>query len=197
MKYSELIKLKNGGLMEIDEKAFSVGRVGAAASSQISSFGISGSVNAKAAQLLGAVVLKLNKAEAGTGMWVPYLAGRTVYGYLSGSQTWASSGPFSGCYLEVGSNNQQIYVAHISCESKDDANVEAWKSVLPGRTVLFSAKISMSRNLPPNTMNAAAITFVSVTGSVIEVTRVDVKTASTGGMSGQVFDVQLVANGSS
>lgn len=194
MKYSDLVKFKNGG-MEIDEKGFSIMRAGNQ-SSQIGIFGISAGSDSKAAQILGTKVLKLSRSGGGTGVWVPYLANCTVYGYLTGGQTWAASGPFSGCYYEVGTSNGQVYVAHISCEERNDPNVEAWKSVLPNRTVLFSAKMSMSRNLPVGASNAAAIAFASISGGAVECTRVDVQTASFGGMTGPIFDVQPVANGS-
>ena len=193
MKYSDLVKYKNGGGLEVNERTLSLKSAGLA-DAQIGSYAITAAADHNAAKLLGAKVLKLGRADAGTGMWVPYIPNRTVYDYLSGAQTWAASGPFSGCYIEVGQKDGKVYVAHISCESRDDPNVAAWGDVLPGRTVLFSAKMSMSGNLPAGTTNAAAVVFASVAGGAVEVTRVDVQTLSAGGMTGPIFDVQKVAN---
>ena len=112
----------------------------------------------------------------------------SVYGLLSGGQSWAASAPFSGCYFEVGKLHGQIYAAHISCEGPGDPNVEEWESK-PGKQVLFSSKISMALDLPVGATNVGAVVFASIEGETVEVTRVDVQTRSFGGMSGPIFNV--------
>ena len=195
MKFADLVKFKNTGKIAIPESTFQVARTGGStASIQESSFGI-GLQGAKALKLLGEPnLLALTKSASGEGMWVPYLAGRSVYGFLSGAQTWAASGPYSGCYFEVGKLKGRIYVAHISCEGATDPNVEAWKgaSAMSGKQVLYSKKIGMARDLPAGATNVATIVFADIAGDTVSVTRVDVQTASAGGMSGPIFDVKQI-----
>jgi hypothetical protein len=143
----------------------------------------------------GDKILNLSKSVGGTGMWVPYQANSTVYGNLTGGQTWAASGPYSGCYFVVGRHDGKIFVAHVSCENQNDANVNYWdsKSGMTG-DILFKKKIGMAANLPKGATNAAAIVFASVAGGTVSATRIDVKTSSAGGMSGLIFNVEALVS---
>jgi hypothetical protein len=190
MKYSDLIKYK-GGEAAIAERSLSVLSAGAGPA-QIASIGVSAG-DSKAGKLLGIPVLTV-KAGGADGLWIPYIANRTIYDYVSGGQSWVASGPFSGCYFEVGTHGGRTYAAHISCEGKNDPNVAAWDGVLPGRTVLFRAKIGMALDLPVGARNVAAVVFANIAGGAVEATRVDVQTKSAGGMSGPIFNVQAVAS---
>lgn len=71
----------------------------------------------------------------------------------------------------------------------------AWKNspVMQGRQILFSKQFKLSNVLPTGTTNAAAIIFAYIQSSEVFVTRVDVKTKSPGGMSGEIFDVKNVS----
>jgi hypothetical protein len=188
MKYAVLAKYKNG-IADISDKAMSVTRTGAQGDRWQESAIAVESAGDKASALLGKEVLALTKREGG-GLWIPYLAGRTVFGFLSGGQSWLVSGPFSGCYFEIGTFEGRVYGAHVSCEGKDDANVEAWKKgPLSGGKVLISTKVGMSHDLPVGTRNAAAIVFAAISGETVAMTRVDIQTQSAGSMSGPIFDV--------
>ena len=197
MKYSDLIQYKHNGVMWVREPALYTARSGG--NPQEASIAIRQS-SLESRQLVSRVtgenLLQLIKAEDGDGMWIPYLAGRSVYGFLSGSQSWAASGPYSGCYFEVGRLKGRVYVAHISCESKDDVNVETWNHspVMAGKEKLFSSKIGMAAVLPLDTTNAATIVFADLSGGKVSVSRVDVQTQSAGGMSGPIFDVREIAS---
>lgn len=197
MKYSDLIKYKHNGVMLVRESALYTARSGG--NPQEASIAIRQS-SLESQQLVsrmtGENLLQLIQAEGGDGMWIPYLAGKSVYGFLSGSQSWAASGPYSGCYFEVGRLKGRIYVAHISCESKTDENVETWNNspVMAGKEKLFSKKIGMADVLPLGTTNAATIVFADLSGGQVAVTRVDVQTKSAGGMSGPIFDVREITS---
>jgi hypothetical protein len=65
------------------------------------------------------------------GMWVHYLETRANYGIAEGGETWAASGPFSGCQIVVGKKDGRIYVAHIAQQSGSTADKDwaarGWK----------------------------------------------------------------------
>lgn len=148
--------------------------------------------SSKASSMLGAKVLAVTKRPSGDAVWIPYHAQASIYGYLEGGANVAMSGPFSGCYFEVGRHEGRLYAAHVSCENKTDPNVTDWLAGkgLAGREVLFRSKVGMSKSLPQGTTNAAAIVFAQIEGGAVKATRVDVQTQSAGGMSGPIFDVQ-------
>jgi hypothetical protein len=134
-------------------------------------------------------ILDLKASGGGDGMWVPYQASASVYGYLDGGQTWAASGPYSGCYFVVGKHAGKTFVAHVSCENKNDSNVAAWEKSEFAKNILFKKKIGMATSLPMGSVGAAAIVFANVSSNSIEVTRVDIRTTSPGEMSGLIFNV--------
>ena len=137
-------------------------------------------------------VLDLSASEQGTGVWIPYQAKSNVYGYLTSGQTWAASGPFSGCYFYLGRHADKIYAAHVSCEGPSDANVAEWEKSEFAKNALFKKKIGMAESLPLGSRGAAAVIFANVAGDNIEVTRVDIRTENAGSMSGMIFAVEKI-----
>jgi hypothetical protein len=127
-------------------------------------------------------ILKLIKKAAGSGLWVPYITQKNVFGYVSTYHFWAASGPFSGCVFEVGEKDGRKYVAHLSRESKVDLNIEAWNEV-KGRRVLFTKKIDILHQ-------DAGATIVFANFHPLTVTRVDIATKDAGGMTGQILKVE-------
>ena len=189
MKFANLINYKNAQMI-INERNFAVARPKLATTHEAViavSFGDMG----KAGAVLGEKFLTVSKSGAGDAVWIPYLPKISVYGYLDGGQSVAVSGPFSGCYFEVGKHGGRVYAAHVSCEGKGDENVVEWLAGngLADRTVLFRKKIGMAAALPDGATNAAAIVFAQIEGNNVTVTRVDVMTQSAGGMSGPIFGV--------
>lgn len=188
MKYHDLIKF-NHGTMQIDEKAV-FGTVGEDTVQACNGVALQEAESSITKQKMlffkkSVYTLELTAAE-GNGLWVPYRAKQSVYS-LIGGKTWAASGPYSGCYFEVGKIGGLYYAAHISKESKIDPNLGEWDNV--AKTVLFRKKIGLSRSLPRGARGAAAIVFANFEGAV-SVTRVDVLTQSAGQMHGPIFNVQ-------
>src|SRR5882724_3509205 len=71
--------------------------------------------------------LKLSSGTgADSGMWVHYLPGRANYGLAGAGQTWAASGPFSGCHIAVGLKGSQVFVAHIAKDNSEDGAESDW-----------------------------------------------------------------------
>ncbi|MBU6258890.1 MAG: hypothetical protein KGL18_17965 [Burkholderiales bacterium] len=197
MKYGDLAKYRHAGVMMLKEPALSTLRAGG--NPQQASIAVRRSTEESQrviSQVTGENLLQLIRDDAGDGLWVPYLAQKTVYGFLSGAQTWAASGPYSGCYFEVGRIDGRIYVAHISCEMKNDPNVAAWREApeMARKEVLFSKKIGMAAEFPLGTTNAATIVFADLAGGRVAATRVDVQTRSAGGMSGPIFGVEEITS---
>ncbi len=193
MDFKQLIKLKNGGSLVISERVFSGTR------KDLGEFGVSQQSmpmkpQDKASKILGENVLSFGKADGG-GVWIPYLPKASVYDFLNGGQTWFASGPFSGCWFEVGKLNGQYYAAHISCEGRNDVSKERFDAngEVAGKEVLFCERIRMAEQIPDGCSFPQAIVFASITGDKLEVVRVDVRGSSFGSLSGAVFNVtQLV-----
>ena len=138
----------------------------------------------------GALALKSGDGDP-PGMWVHYLQGKSAFGIAQGGETWAASGPFSGCHIIVGKKDGQIYVAHIAHETKEQA-VEAdqawagrgWRDEVWGRW-----KVSA----PSGDFNCNSIVFVDWSGgtapNAISVVRLDLKTKSMGGFDKAPMEV--------
>lgn len=194
MKYADLIKFKTGGHMHINERMLATARPGSEVQEAAipAKFGDPG----KAGSMMGEKILTVAPSSAGDAAWIPYHAKCSIYGYLDAGKTVAVSGPFSGCYFEVGVHGGRIYAAHVSCEGSTDQNAKDWLDGkgLTERTVLFRSKVGLSDTLPKGATNAAAIVFAQVDGNTVRATRVDVQTQSAGGMSGPIFDVKELVN---
>ena len=149
----------------------------------------------KASKLLGmANGLNVVKDPGGKGVWVPYLANKNFYAHIGAGCTWAASGPFSGCFFEIGKMGGKVYAAHVSNEGENSPNLPEWEKTQ--REVWFRAKIGMSPDLPKDAMGAAGVVFATGFGSKaeVEVTRVDAMTMNPGSMVGPIFSVKRVDN---
>ncbi|MDB5446694.1 MAG: hypothetical protein JWQ97_2011, partial [Phenylobacterium sp.] len=191
MKYADLMTLKYNGLIKMDEASL-LAPAGAAVINQPASFRVAGEVT-------GGKTLELKIADGGPGIWVPYLARRNIYGFMDGAASWAASGPYSGCYFEVGASGGRTYVAHISREGENDANLAAWDTCaeLGGKTVLFKKRIRMAKNVPTG-MTASqgfqTIIFAAITGAAVAATRIDILTDKASGMSGRILNVEAITS---
>jgi hypothetical protein len=132
-------------------------------------------------------------AKDDKGMWIPYQPKQAIYGFAAAGETWAASGPFSGCEIEVGTHAGRIYVAHLSRESGSRA-VANWDSGALAKSSDTRVWVREKVPLASDKFYASSYVFVSwgngalVTGGV-QVTRVDVKTKSMSGDSGTIFKV--------
>lgn len=128
----------------------------------------------------GAVTL----TRGNRGLWIPYRAQVATYDFL-GNYAWAASGPFSGCELAVGQHGDDIYVAHISVESRrlEARNAFAtWVRHAP--QPMYMAPIRAARQ----TGNYACYAFVSV--APLEIVRMDVRTRTIGGTDGRIMAIE-------
>jgi hypothetical protein len=132
------------------------------------------------------------------GMWVHYLESRANYGIAEAGETWAASGPFSGCEIVIGKKDGRVYMAHIAKQSGSTADKDwagrgwrdevwaRWKVPIPSLEGYYTS----------------SIVFVDwsagTTPRDISVVRVDIKTGVIGGsgMGGfvnrpmQIFQVE-------
>jgi hypothetical protein len=132
-------------------------------------------------------------AKDDKGMWIPYQPKQAIYGFAAEGETWAASGPFSGCEIEIGTHAGRVYVAHLSVESGSRAAAN-WDSGDLAKS--SDTQVWMREKVPlaSNQFFASSYIFVSwVNGAVgprgVQVTRVDVKTKSMSGDSGTIFKV--------
>jgi hypothetical protein len=186
MNYNRLLRLSNGGALMINERTFSgVRKTNADFDVEQQSIGMK--QQEKPSAVFGGLVFA---AGLGDGLWIPYLAKRTVYDFLTGGQSWFASGPFSGCWFEVGRANGRFYAAHISCEGSNDGSKESFVADpgLGAREVLFSERIRTANNFPQGCF-PQAIVFASIKGAKVEVVRVDIQGKDYGSLSGEVFSV--------
>jgi len=132
-------------------------------------------------------------AQPDAGMWIPYQPKQAIYGFAAEGESWASSGPFSGCEIEIGTHAGRVYMAHLSAESGSKA-ASLWDAA-PISTS-SDTQVWMRQKIPlaSNKFFASSYVFVSwVSGSTgprgIQITRVDVKTKGMSGDDGTVFNV--------
>lgn len=143
--------------------------------------------------------LTLGDGDAsGAGMWVQYIAGRGCYGVATGGETWAASGPFSGCHIVVGKKAGSVYVAHLAQQSGSTADEDwkgrkwtdeetwgRWKVPIPSQTIAFTSSIVFV-----DWSNGAK-------ADAINVVRVDVQHRAMGGFDASpmtILDVVHIVN---
>jgi hypothetical protein len=136
----------------------------------------------------------LNKVNAGDGtndigLWVPYGVRSAVMGYLSNSQTWIASGPFSGCNFAVGINKKtgQIFAAHIAKESAGSASEDFSKYVKNNELSIWWSHDVCDKNAV--TSFASYIFFTFIRDGVNSITRLDVNVNSCGATNGTIYGV--------
>lgn len=181
--YENLVAAK-GGKIAVDIKTANIGGSGLATLR-------SGAVLGGAGQ-----ALTLGLGDGGEGMWVHYLETRACVGVATSGETWAASGPFSGCQIVVGKNGGSVYVAHLAQQSGSTADADwaarGWKDEVWGRWKV---------PLPSDTFFSSSIVFVDwskgSSPSQISVVRVDIKTKSMGGFDStpmEIFNVLHIVN---
>ncbi len=110
------------------------------------------------------------------GMWVGYVQQHATYGMAEAGETWAASGPFSGCHIAVGLKDGRVYVAHIAQQSGSKADKEwadrKWHADEPWGRWKVPA--------PPVNFNSCSIVFVDWSQGAnpkdISVVRINLKT---------------------
>lgn len=143
----------------------------------------------------GALTLASNDG-APPGMWIHYLETRASYGIANGGETWAASGPFSGCQIVVGKKEGRVYVAHLAQQSGSTADVDwagrGWRDEVWGRWKV---------PVPSDRFFSSSIVFVDWSAGSsprnISVVRVDIKTKSMGGFDKgamEIFNVVHLVN---
>lgn len=146
------------------------------------------------AKLKGGSTLSIEAADgdAERGMWVHYLETRATYGLAEAGETWAASGPFSGCHIVVGKAGGRIFVAHLAQQSGSTAD-EDWAKRAIGGEVWGRWKVP----IPSQSFFSGSIVFVDWSAGTspknIVVVRLDVKVKTMGGSDGQIYEVARVA----
>jgi hypothetical protein len=141
----------------------------------------------------GTAITLADGSGADAGMWVQYIAGRGCFGIAAGGETWAASGPFSGCHIVVGKKDGSIYVAHLAQQSGSTADTDwssrgwkdevwgRWKVPIPSQTIAFTSSIvfvDWSKGASP---------------SQISVVRMDVQHKAMGGFDAGAMKILDVA----
>ena len=143
--------------------------------------------------------LKVSPAGQGAsdvGMWVNYAPTKATYGLAEGGQTWAASGPFSGCQIVIGNKGGRVCVTHISLESGSQGP-EAWRARgWDDFDIWASWKVSMPSGFT-STSGAASHVFIDwsagKTPSQIKIARIDVNCTTMGGSNGGIYNVADMA----
>ncbi|GAA5181752.1 hypothetical protein GCM10025771_29400 [Niveibacterium umoris] len=131
------------------------------------------------------------------GMWVHYLETRAAYGIASGGETWAASGPFSGCHIAIGKCDQGVYLAHIAQQSGSNAD-EQWRGRALRNEVTWGRwKVPV----PSFDFFSNSVVFVDWSRgnspAAISVVRVDLRTVRMGGFDDgamEIFNVVHLVN---
>ena len=165
--YASLLAAKNGTI-QVTLPAASTGGSGLAS-------------RRTAVSLSGGAALTLDSGRGDPpGMWVHYLETRATYGLSEGAETWAASGPFSGCQVIVGKRDGRVFVAHLAQQSGSTAD-DDWAKRGFQDEVWARWKVP----LPSDQFYSSSIVFVDwskgSSPASIEVVRVDVKTKNMGG----------------
>jgi hypothetical protein len=128
----------------------------------------------------------MKRTDPGDGMWVPYAAGCAFVGYLSGSQTYVASGPFSGCKFAVGSANGRTFGAHIAMPGPDsEEDYQAYRDANKLSEWYFN-KIPV----PDTASYSASFMFATVGGGkILTMARMDVRVTTMGGHDGSIFNI--------
>ena len=130
-------------------------------------------------------------AGSGSGIWVPYAAGKMTYGYAGPGTTWMGTGPFSGCHIAFFLNKGRLGLAHIAKDSAGSGATEAWERFRKGTgiSVLNEWKIG----LPDQTRYSASNVFLDLSDpKSVALARVDVHVRTMGGEEGTIFAVHKV-----
>lgn len=135
--------------------------------------------------------------DPGTGVWIPYIAQRNVWGFLKAGHTWAASGPFSGCHFEIGVCGGRIYAAHLAREAPNDRNIASWANVpeLAGKNVLYSGKAGVFNPNPNHLLGGTAVIIVADINPLtfaLSITRIEAYVRNAGGMNGRMAAVTRV-----
>lgn len=152
----------------------------------------SGLANSRSAVMLSEVNGALTLGDGvgdPPGMWVHYHETRASYGVAQGGETWAASGPFSGCQIAIGKMNGQVFMAHLAQQSGSTADAD-WTAGLAASTELWGRwKVPV----PSDTFFSNSIVFVDWSKGAnirdISVVRVDLKTKSMGGFDRVGMDI--------
>ncbi|MEO1525996.1 MAG: hypothetical protein AAFX06_11210 [Planctomycetota bacterium] len=136
------------------------------------------------------------KGASDVGMWVNYAPTKATFGLAEGGQTWAASGPFSGCQIVIGNKGGRVCVTHISLESGSDGP-EAWR----GRgwndfDIWASWKVSMPEGFSGINGGASHVFIdwsAGQTPSAIKIARIDVSCTAMGGSNGEIFKITDMA----
>ena len=130
--------------------------------------------------------VSMKRTDPGDGMWVPYAAGCVFVGYLSGSQGYVASGPFSGCKFAVGSANGRVFGAHIAMPGPDsEEEYQAYRTANKLSEWYFN-KIPV----PDTASYSASFMFATVGGGkILTMARMDVRVTTMGGGDGSIFNV--------
>lgn len=169
-------------LLSYKQKAFNFGIN--TPSSIASTTGSASHESTMAATLEGGEGLSLSASD-GTGVWIPYAPKNAIYGFAGGGATWMGSGPFSGCEIALFTDGARVGMAHISKESGSTAGA-LWSGELQSRG--FKLLSQWKVPLPSDTFYACSHVFLVL--ATLQITRVDVRTASMGGGGGTIYHVE-------
>lgn len=130
-------------------------------------------------------------SEPGSGVWIPYVPSRALYGYATAGSTWMGTGPFSGCHIALFTKDGRLGMAHIAKESNTSASGVAWTAFTKGGgvSVLNEWKVSM----PDQASYSASYIFLDLSNPrSVALTKVDVHVTGMGGSDGAIFGVSKV-----
>jgi hypothetical protein len=122
----------------------------------------------------------------GAGLWVPYAETKAVVGYMTGSQIWVASGPFSGCQFAVGKNRKTgiVFGAHIAQQSGstagDDYRTYRTENDL---SEWYFNKVPMPNQLA---FSCSYVFVVCGDGGINHMARIDVDVTKMGGSDGTI-----------
>ena len=139
----------------------------------------------------GATLTRADDGGGDAGLWVPYMETRAVIGFASGGQTWAASGPFSGCEFAVGkAGDGRVFAAHVARQSGSTGPEDFQKAFTAEKlSVWYWNRVP----LPSDTFYSCSYLFAQFGGTgLLGLVRVDVKVKSMGGGSGEVFNVKVM-----
>jgi hypothetical protein len=133
--------------------------------------------------------LELKPTSQGSGLWIPYVETRAVIGYMSGSEKWIASGPFSGCQFSIGKRitDNKIFATHIAMQSGSQA-LEHYHE--------YRNQHNLSEwywnKIPLPDFSAYSCSYIFVYCNAIQITsmvRLDVHVKLMGGSDGQIYNV--------
>jgi len=140
------------------------------------------------------VTVQSGGGKSDDGLWVPYMSQKAIWGEAkSGKEKWAGSGPFSGCILDVGVNNGNLCVAHLSQESGSQAVAEWRKKPEAQLGTHRRWKVSFKKELqlkwPATHVFLTWKEGIKDLGNDLKVVVVFVQTQTMGGANGTILEV--------